>query len=498
MIDRASEPTPVRLRHLVGDTFIYGAVDVSNKAVGFVLLPLTTTYLTPDDYGVVSLFSSSAQILLLFCGMGLPISFYRFYTEARSQPVREQIWTTACAGIAFHSFVLLTPILFASPWIDPWVFASSGPWLMIALVMVTALSTFNDLARGRLQADGRSTAFLVIELSSLVFSRATMIGLIVAGWGIWGWVFGELVGEGLIWVLMAFALPRPRSVERFGEHARKLFPYGMTLVPIALSHWLMTGCDKFMLNAMVDDAKAQIGFYAVGERVGSIMQLFNLAFLFGWKRYSFGNMHQANGPALIARGMTFYIVIATYVAFGLCLLGDDLLAAMTNAHFRSGTVVIEPLALAALAWGMGEVIGVGLHKARRTIHLAWLNIAAALANVALNALLIPVDGIRGAATATLICQVVKMVAIGWLSQRVWPTPYEWRRLLIPPILFASLYAIGQFGVTQGPISSTIFQMALLALAPILLAPFNLLFPEEKDLLRRLVGKGVNRWIRRDH
>ncbi len=49
-------------------------------------------------------------------------------------------------------------------------------------------------------------------------------------------------------------------------------------------------------------------------------------------------------------------------------------------------------------------------------------------NVALNLALIPSYGMIGAAIATVAAYATMAVGMAWWSQRIYPVPYQWRRV----------------------------------------------------------------------
>ena len=64
MADAARPSSPVReaLKHLTGQSLIYGLGQVSGRAVNLLLVPVLTRWLTPQAYGVSDLVRAYSQI----------------------------------------------------------------------------------------------------------------------------------------------------------------------------------------------------------------------------------------------------------------------------------------------------------------------------------------------------------------------------------------------------------------------------------------------------
>jgi Na+-driven multidrug efflux pump len=81
-------------------------------------------------------------------------------------------------------------------------------------------------------------------------------------------------------------------------------------------------------------------------------------------------------------------------------------------------------------------------------------------NVGLNLWCIPRYGPGGAAWTTLVAYLFSAVAGRYVSQRLWPLPITWRRVMLP-LLWAALLAVIGLGI-----ESWLWRSALLPLYPL--------------------------------
>jgi hypothetical protein len=86
----------------------------------------------------------------------------------------------------------------------------------------------------------------------------------------------------------------------------------------------------------------------------------------------------------------------------------------------------------------------------------------------------------GAAVSTAAAYVGLFVGMTLNSQRVYPVPYQWRRVLTLSALAIALTAIG-YEVRSLPLA-----IALCVAYPLLLLPLGFYLPAERARLRRLV------------
>jgi O-antigen/teichoic acid export membrane protein len=135
------------------------------------------------------------------------------------------------------------------------------------------------------------------------------------------------------------------------------------------------------------------------------------------------------------------------VATALALLSPWIVDWIAAPAFDESSRVVGPLAFAAVAFGAYIVVAIGVGRARRTQFNWVVTGVAAAVNIVLNLLLIPPYGMMGAAVATIAAYTTMFVGMAWWSQRIYPVPYQWRRVATAAGAGIALVAVGK--VTGG-------------------------------------------------
>lgn len=480
------EPRPVSLRELLGDTLVYGMASVADRAIGFLLLPVMTAILAPADYGIISLFATTSQVLFIVCSVGIHQSFFRHYTDTHDAVRQQSVLNTSLTLSLVYWLTTLPIFLLGGGMLSHWIFGENGTALAFALAASILIQILDAVACNRLQAEGRRWAYFLVVVAGSVVLRSVAIVLVLRGMGAWGWVLSDTLGRLFaVGLLVAIAVPDAK-IKPDIELLKPMATYGAYLVPSLLSFYVMTVADKYLIRALTDDPFQQVGYYSVGERIASVMQLANLAFTFGWQRFAFRNMNLDEGTPVIARGVMWYAIVGGYLAMSLALLGDNLTHWIISKEFEPGISVITPLTLAALFGGLASLAEIGLHKLKRPLHISYLNVFAALLNVGLNLWAIPYWGITGAAIATMFCQAVRLVVIWLASNAAYPLPMEYQRLACAIGTLVAIFCGAQLLDAYGQVIATIGQSILVVVTPMLLWLFGLFTADEQaTIIRRL-------------
>ncbi|PJA27338.1 MAG: hypothetical protein CO189_07460, partial [candidate division Zixibacteria bacterium CG_4_9_14_3_um_filter_46_8] len=73
----SAQPEKTSYRRILTHSSIYIFGMLISKAVGFIMIPIYTHYLTPADYGVLELLTMTSDVIAMLIGVGLAQSVLR-------------------------------------------------------------------------------------------------------------------------------------------------------------------------------------------------------------------------------------------------------------------------------------------------------------------------------------------------------------------------------------------------------------------------------------
>jgi len=195
------------------------------------------------------------------------------------------------------------------------------------------------------------------------------------------------------------------------------------------------------------------------------MVLLLTAFRMAWPAFAYSIEEDDEAKRTYAFVLTYLVAIASWLALALGLLAPWLVRLLTQPEFYEGEKVVAPLAFGGMAYAAYIVMAIGVGRAKRTQFNWAITGFAAVVNVVLNLILIPAYGIMGAAAATVAAYGVMFLGMTWYAQRVFPVPYQWRRVLTAVAAALALLLAGRaLGGLAAAIGLTLaYPLALLAL-----------------------------------
>lgn len=469
-------------RHLLA----YLPVYLAQALVGFGSVVVFTRLLSPEAYGQYMLVLTGSALIstLIFTWLDAAVARYHARAAARGR-------------LGGHLFTALTLFaLIAAPLL------AVGVLLLFVLDLGQSLKTACTYALAYMllragvmialetrRAAGEAWRYSLLETFSLAGGFAFGAALtLFTDLGSAGPLAGLALASGLALVFDLPALARKARKDR-AHRARitAFFAYGGPIAFSLIFEQLLTSGDRFLIAAFLGEAAT--GAYAAGYALADR----SLSIIFLWLGMTTGPLlisaleHEGRKAAQSVARQTAALMgaIGFPAAAGLALVSPDLARLMIGEELAATAASIVPLI--ALSGLMNGVMTHYFHTAytlgRRTGSMALIMTGSAVLNLVLNAALIPLLGLHGAAWATVAAYGVALIACVFHGRTIFPMPIpvvEWSKAVLAT---AGMSA----GVLAAPSSGFVLtDLALQIGAGVLVYAIIML---------ALDGLGVRGWIR---
>jgi O-antigen/teichoic acid export membrane protein len=278
-----------------------------------------------------------------------------------------------------------------------------------------------------LRAERRPRAYILISLARAVLGTLLILGfVVVAQRGVLGVALGAAIAACLsaiigAWTLVRMGIARPR-IDR--SLARPMLGFAIPLVPAAIAGWTLNLSDRPLLQAITGDTSA-VGVYTLGYTAGLVINALVIQpFALAWGAAHWEISRSDDAPPTFARVLIWFVAIAAGVAVLLGSLGTDAIRLLAGPEFEVSRYVVPFSAFAYVLYGVHTIAASGLSIVGRSKLVAVTMGVAAATTVVLNLVLIPIWGIFGAATSTVVGYLLLVALSGGLSQRLYPVPWQ--------------------------------------------------------------------------
>jgi O-antigen/teichoic acid export membrane protein len=424
-----------KLAELGGQLVVYGIGDVATSIVGFLLLPIFTSLLSPADYGVLGLLTTVEVVVKIVFRWGVDASFMRFYYDCDDEAARQRLAGTIAVFLIAVNGALLVAALAAAPWMAAWLFGKRGYTPALQLVLVnTFVGGFYFLPFHVLRIQRRALAF---SLANFARTFGTLLLRILFVIGLGQGVMGVVLADTFVTAVFAPALavwfaPHIRAVLS-RTLLREVLRFGLPRVPHGIAQqFIGPGTHAGLLRAFLPlpaaAVAAAVGLYTVPASLGLAMKYFLSAFETAWAPFYFATMKEPDARRTFAGITTYGMAVLILLAAGLSAISTDLVRLMTKPAYVAAAGVIPWITVGVVLQGFYLLTSIGLNITKHTEYYPVATAVGAAVNVTANAALIPWIGVLGPAVANALAYGVLAVLAYRFSHRFYPVPHEWGRL----------------------------------------------------------------------
>jgi O-antigen/teichoic acid export membrane protein len=402
--------------------------------VAALAIPVVTRVLGPADYGRVALAITIQLLLGTLASLGLPPAILRFFYDRDrdhdgEQTARALISSTLLVTLGVISATLLTGLA----WL-PAVSSAERTTVVLGVLLALPMSVLGA-CMALLRAQERPYAYMAVVMTSSVGAQVLgLIGLLITP-DPSSYLVGCLIAVTVaavagLWLTGTLVFrPADRST------LRAALAYGLPTVPHSLAAFVLAFGDRVVI-ALIDGAAA-VGRYQVAFVVGFLGVTLLQAFQTAWIPVTFAANEDARWASL-ADVAAVVARLAAFVSAGIALLAEPIFSVLVPSSYDPHLMgdVAALAALSTVLWATYLSRAQVLLWTKQTRALSWITPTAALLNIVLVAVLLPVAGLRGAALATVAAVIVQAYLTDRAARPAARVPWRRRAEIVAYVLGA--------------------------------------------------------------
>jgi O-antigen/teichoic acid export membrane protein len=474
------------LRRLATTGAAYTAASILSKLIAVALLPLYTRYLTPADYGAAEILFAAVVAASIVIRFGVIEAVLRFYYKAGEDPARV-VATSFAALFWFGTAAALIALPFAEPISEALLVRSAPDLTRIAIGGLWVL-TLHEYLLTLFRLEERARAFFAVTIANVLVAIGLTVVLVVGeDEGARGLLLGSYV-SGAAFVLGLIAVHRRRLSLRIERPLlRRMLRFGLPTMPAELSLYALNFVDRIIIVRMVGLAEA--GLYSLAIKFAQGVNVLVRGFQLAWPPLAYSIRDDEEARRAYAAVVTWFLAACAFVVAAMWLFSRWIVRTLAAPEFFESYEAVGLISTAVTLYALYMVLLVILGRTGRTEFNFPATGAALLANVVLNLILVPPLGIVGAGLALVASYLVVVALMYGFTQRLFPVPYEWARLIRIVLVTAGLVAFGELLLpTEGPVGLA-GRFAVWLAYPLALLATGFFTAEERRWLARLRHPG---------
>lgn len=395
-------------------------------------MPILTHYLSPSDYGIISLINTYVSVLIPLISISSAGFIAVEYYSDKSSDTRFQSLFSSVSLIPLFTSALLLIIIIAGKNFLPALLElpQNAYWL---LVPITLFVVYSDGFSSFLVISKRSILFSASSVSKIFIEIPLTLFLIISIGLQWdGRIYSWLTATVLFSLLGFYFYKRwgllTTSINKL--YIRQAITFGAPLIMHEMGKFVINQSDRLFLAKMV--SVDEMGIYSVGYQVGMIILIVSSAFTNFFSPFLFERLNRNTEKDRIEIVKVSYIfIIGVFILLILLTaLTPTLFSFFISSHFANGAKYVFWVGLSYFFWSIYLIFAGYVYFLKKNKILAYLSLLNVLLNLLLNYIFIKWLGAIGAAYATCLSFFVVSLIIGIIVQNLYPMPwFNWRKIV---------------------------------------------------------------------
>jgi len=402
---------------------IYTTTSILNSAIPFFLLPILTSYLTAQEYGLLAIIQIFIIFTIPFISINIQSTLQLEYNELDKDEFA--LWISSILIIPLVTLLLVSIafVLFES-FIYTFINVSLLWMLIIPLIAFMQIVPQTLLSIYRISERPMDYAKYQLALTS-VNLLLTIVLIVFLHFNWEGRVLAILFTYILFTILGLYTLVKMKFIVLKIDkvYIKKAFRLGLPLIIHVVSGALFMMSDRLFISYYLGNDT--LGMYAVGAQVAMIAMIVQQSFNQAWVPYLFKNLKIGliENKIKIIKISYFAILFFAILPFLIDFITPLLYKIFIDEKFINSIQYVFWIALGYSLLGMYKVVTNYIFYEKRVKLLSMMTFFSLFINLILNYVLIHKYGAIGVAYGTAITVAIFFIIAFIIANRVHKMPW---------------------------------------------------------------------------
>ena len=389
-----------RGKDLAVNTIIIGIGKFSTQIVSFLLLPLYTSILTTEEYGIYDLIVTVSTFLLPIITLLMQESMFRFLIDCNDDEEKKNVISQTILYVFISTLfsVILAYILN--------IFVKI-PYLLVGIIYI-GTSILSELRNALVRGLGKLKLYTLINfISSLIHILLNIVLIAVYRWGVYGLLISGIASNIIcsLVIFMKLKIHKYISIKSYDKKLmKKMIKYSIPLVPNNLSWAIVNLSDRLVISSLIGTAAN--GIYSMAYKFPNLMNTIYGFFYTAWKESSAKAVNDEDKDMFFNQIFNMLTRAMFSVSVGIIVCMPLIFNIFIKEAYNESYLYIPILVISMYYNNMSGYYGGIFEAYKDTKIMGTTTVVGAIINLLINILLIKFIGIYAAALSTLVSCII--------------------------------------------------------------------------------------------
>lgn len=390
-----------REKNLAKNTGIIAIGQLSSKFFTFLLLPLYTSVLLPEDYGTVDVLLTFIGLVMYIVTLQIESAIFRFIIDDRKDKENISDCISVSISLVLVNLIIATLIIYGINYIH----SISHVTLFVLCLWAEAFSLIcKNVSRGLGHNGLFSLSSFVVTIVSLLVNIVFILAFHLGAKSILiAFILSNIAGNLIIvfkerlWQYIRFSKYNVKKL-------KEMLKYSVPLVPNAISWWVANTSDRLLILCFL--GSAMNGIYAAANKIPTIYTTIFTVYNMAWTESVSLAINDNDRDSFINSMMDKSYKALTFLALGLICGMSLFFNFLIGKNYSDAYIHIYILIVAIFINSMCSLLGGIFTGFKKSKIIGTTTVIGALVNFAFNLAFIKFIGLYAASISTLLSYLI--------------------------------------------------------------------------------------------
>ena len=386
-----------KYKYLSKNIFLFSISGFVPKILSFLMVPFYTSILTPEDYGIADLISTTVMLLVPIFTLDMQDAVLRYsldneYDNGNVISVAVKILLLGGLVVTFGA---IGSLFLKIPWLK-----AEYVFFVVVTYFIQALGNIlNMFCRGLNEVKAITVSSII---STIITIPSNVVFLAVFRWGITGFLIANVLGQVVadIYLASRAQLNRYFRWQLSQNIMQEMMEYSIPLIFNVIAWWINSVSDRYILSWY--SGVAVSGIFAVALKIPSILSVFQGVFYQAWSISAIKDFDKDDKDGFITRTYTMTAGATAIICSCIMFFNMPLSWFLYAKTFFQAWKYVPVLLMAFLFNAMALFVGAIFTAVKDTKNISYSTLAGAVVNIIATIVLTYLYSAYGAALAMLL------------------------------------------------------------------------------------------------
>lgn len=393
-----------QLKAIFRDMVKYSPSKICGMLGNAVIIPVYTSLLPPEQYGLYSLSIAVLSFLCILFSDWIGLSGLRFFKHNQMMDNIPKYLTTLITMLASNIFIMfIVSYIFKNNFYNFFHIPVKYFFAILFLIIPVAIRA---LLFQLLRAQLKSISFTISTIANQIMTILLSIFFVkVFHMGAIALLLGMAVSISLTDLLLIYQsnILSWFKLQRIEWHSvLPIITYGIPIAATSLSAWIINQSNKFIMNSIHGFSQVGLVGVAYGLTFSLFLTIFSIITVAAIPRIINMYEEKIDVRPIISKFTGYFVLIALPVITVISIYSMDYVAMLSsNSKFLEAYKLIPYFSFGSFFMAITDYTTLQYHLANKTYIDFIIKLTSGIAGVVMNIVLIPQYGLQGVGIATL-------------------------------------------------------------------------------------------------